>query len=255
MRLIASTTQSFFTGPRCINLDFVNMKSRGPSHLLMRLKRGRLSLLQYGAATAKFFKIQLLPALLPWSKGGEERKVALYEDHGMSFLQGLSHLIPLGASLSLIIVNARGVFFGKVPDSTRTTLQFAAKLLEILTQTSLGIILLSMVRYFMFRKEMLPVGALLAPLSISSIAYCWSIDLWGPLLQRNHDSWKKYALLASIPPMILLAAVVGPAGAVLLIPRQMNATAATWNFVLDDPTSFRLPHVNLSMLYVWLRSN
>lgn len=224
------------------------MKPWRPSSLPQWLEQGRLSLSQYAAASAKFFKIQLLPALLPWSTVSEERKIALYENHGISLLQGLSHLIPLSASLILVILNARSVFFGNVPDSTRTTLQFAAKLLEILIQTSLGIILLSMVRYFMFRKETLPVGALLAPLSISSIAYCWSIELWGPLLQKKHDSWKKYALLASIPPMILLAAIVGPANAVLLIPRQMNDTAQTWNFLLDDSTSFRLPQVNLSML-------
>lgn len=224
------------------------MKYWHPASLLTRVRQARLSLSQYAAASAKSFKIQLLPALLPWSTASEERKIALYENHGMSFLQGLSHLIPLGASLSLVILNAHSVFFGNVPDSTRTTLQFAAKVLEILIQTSLGMILLSMVRYFMFRKEMLPVGALLAPLSISSVAYCWSIELWGPLLQRNHDSWKKYALLASIPAMILLAAVVGPASAVLLIPRQMIDTIDTWNFLLDNSTSFRLPQISLSML-------
>jgi hypothetical protein len=197
---------------------------------------------------SKFLKLQLLPAQVSWKARDEPAKIAFFRNHVISALQGCSHLTPLGSCLALITLNAKVVFLGDAPESTRTALQFAGKLLEVLNQTSLAVILLSFVRHLLFSEESLPLGTVMAPLNIANIAYCWSLELWGSFAQRHLGSWKKYLLLASVPAIVVLAAAVGPSGTVLLIPREMNFTVFTENFLLDSADSSMLSEINTTLL-------
>ena len=202
-------------------------------------------------AAATFFKLQILTAALHWNDKNEPAKVAFHQDHIISLLHGIPHLVPLGVCLSLIILNAKVVFLGNVSTTTRTALQFAAKLIEVWIQTSLGVMLLSFVRHLLFQEESLPLGTLLAPISIANVSYCWSPELWGSLTQEKlgfGKNWKKYTLLAATPAFIALAAIVGPSSAVLLIPREMNSTVSVSNVILDSPNAFRVPEINSTLL-------
>lgn len=199
-------------------------------------------------ACCKFFKVQILNGLSPWTVKVEPSKIAIQHDYTISLLHGLSHLIPLGVCLAFSIVNATGLFLGDVSSSVRTALQFPSKFVEVLIQTSLGVMLLSFVRYHLFQSQSVPFGTLLAPASISNLAYCWSIDLWGASTTKRPLRLTQHLLLISIPVLIALAAVVGPSTAILIIPREMNSTDLVQRTILDNSTAYRLPSINSNMM-------
>lgn len=167
----------------------------------------------------RVFRLQLLGPLLRWKAPSERRKIAIYKSRSIAALHCLLHLPPLGVAIILIIINCRHFFIGS-KSSQLVGLQFAAKLHEILMQASIAEILFSIVRPQASRGY-LPLGILLAPIHVSQISYLWSLELWSAIAsQLMLLRWKKFCLVALIPLLILLAAIVGPSSGVAMIPRQ-----------------------------------
>ena len=167
-------------------------------------------------------KLQIIPQLLKWKQDKEPAKVVLYKDRGYVLLDILPHLVPLAGALTLIIINIRTLFIGEVSTTAITAFQFAAKLLELTIQASLTAILLQVIRWQAVNNRDLPLGSLIAPLRTVDVSYLWSLELWGAVTAKCWLGRRKMLIVPLILLTVVLAALVGPAGAVLMVPRRID---------------------------------
>lgn len=181
----------------------------------------------------KKVKLQILPQLLKWKQDKESAKVVLYKDRGYALLDILPHLVPLAGSLTLIAINTQTLFIGNLSTSAVTAFQFAAKLLELTIQASLTTILLQVIRWQAVNNCDLPLGTLLAPLRTIDVSYLWSLELWGAVTAKRWLGRRKLLILPLILSSVLLAALVGPAGAVLMVPRQIDYLYGRYLTIVD----------------------
>ena len=159
------------------------------------------------ASLLRFFlkqiQLQILPELTKWKRAQEQAKVAIYKDRGFALLNTIPHLIPLGGALALIVLNTNTLVFGNLSTSAVAAFQFAAKLLELTVQASLGAMLLNVVRRQIVKNRDLPLGCLLAPLRAIDVSYLWSLEFWGSLT-TNRWLWRRKLLLL---PLVFLTVV------------------------------------------------
>lgn len=135
----------------------------------------------------------------------------------MAGLHTLLHLIPLGGAMTLLIFQWTNFFTGTTPDPT--ILQFVAKFHELLMQISIVEILLCIVRTEAVRG-FVPFGALSGMAQATHLSYLWSFGFISLFTSSTLRGWRKLFLGITIPLLLALTAVVGPSGAVLMIPRQ-----------------------------------
>ncbi|KAH6845922.1 hypothetical protein BKA58DRAFT_74029 [Alternaria rosae] len=104
----------------------------------------------------RYWKLQFLAPIKSWRFPAECRKTAMYQSRWLATGHALLHLIPLSSAVAVLILNWSEHFVG--PSFTfSTTLQFVAKLQELLMQASLAEIVLSIVRSQMM-EGYLPLG-------------------------------------------------------------------------------------------------
>ena len=186
----------------------------------------------------KSLRLQLLPQLTRWRQKREQPKVVYYRDRSMAILIVLPHLLPLGVAINLILMNtAFPRLFHNVGQSTITALQFWGKALELMMQASIAAILLDVIRRQAVTGEGLPFGSLVAHLRATDPSYLWSLELWGSFTGLRGKKWRLIAKVAFIPLMVILAALVGPSGTVLLIPRLMAREMGTALLLMDEETT------------------
>ncbi|KAI1522076.1 hypothetical protein PtrSN002B_012258, partial [Pyrenophora tritici-repentis] len=90
----------------------------------------------------RYWKLQFLAPIKSWTFSAERRKTAMYQSHWLATGHALLHLVPLSSAVAVLILNWSQHFVG--PSFTlSTTLQFVAKLQELLMQASLAEIVLS----------------------------------------------------------------------------------------------------------------
>jgi hypothetical protein len=165
----------------------------------------------------------LLPAsflghTLPWKTTFEQRKVAVYQSRRMAALNSLLHVIPLAAAGSLL-----GLYWSKywvgVSDNA-TSLQFAAKVHELLMQASLVDILLYIIR-IQALDGYLPLGALAGAAQAPQLSYLWSLDFFSALVAPSTAFKLRHKIIFVSSTWVLLSmtAVVGPSSAILMISR------------------------------------
>jgi len=100
--------------------------------------------------------------------------------------------------------------------------------------------LLGVVRQLVVGQGKVPLGGLFAPLRLTDISYLWSLELWGLFTSRHNRHWRIYTLALLAPSLVILAALVGPASAMLMIPR--TETHGMWKgLVLMDAQSTLFP--------------
>lgn len=186
--------------------------------------------------------LQSLRQLFTWQHSKEERKVAVYQDRYIALLRSVIHLIPLGIVLSLISLNVKATVVQTYLVSLNPMLQFAAKLVEVLIQTSLADIYISLIRRYAARgKEGLPLGSFFGPIQTTHVSYLWSLDFWASLT-ANYQPWLQRITLFLISlTVIALAALVGPSSAVLIIPRLHNETISSLLFFMENNATL-FPH-------------
>ena len=187
-------------------------------------------------------KLPILPQLTKWRGQTEEAKVVIYKNRGIALLDLLIHVVPFGGVVASLVLNINTFFVGNLSTSAVTAFQFAAKLLELLMQASLAAILLDAIRWQVVRNQDLPLGGLVAPLRTTDISYLWSLELWGSLTSKSWRGYRKAYLGLLIFTTIILAALVGPSGAVALLPRQITHSASKYLYVLN-PHDNLFPHV------------
>lgn len=196
----------------------------------------------YLQAFIHLFHVQILPQVTRWRRTKEVPKVAIYQNRVIATLHSLLDIVPVVATLVFLILNIRGCHVGHMSTATIAAIQFAAKVLEISIQASLAGISLSLIRHEAFAGRNLPLGLLFAPLNTVRASYVWSLELWGFLTANNLQNWRKAILSILIPATVILAILVGPSSAVLMIPRTINYPVRQNLIVLDD-TATMFPHI------------
>ncbi|KAL8670024.1 MAG: hypothetical protein Q9168_005411 [Polycauliona sp. 1 TL-2023] len=149
----------------------------------------------------------------------EPTKVAVNYGRALALIRALIHLIPFGFALFEIIINWNTYYVGTSPYSI-VVYQIIAKAHEVLIQGSIATTIFSAIRNELIFGKGLPFGFLFSGLYVTQISYLWSMELWGAVTAKSLYPIRRVALAAFFIGGILLAATVGPASAVLLIPRQ-----------------------------------
>ena len=175
----------------------------------------------YWLAALRSLRFQLLPQLTTWKRTQEPKKTAAYRDRKAASLRTLLHLVPLAATLALVILNFKTKYIGIVPPLL-TPIQFASKLLEILIQASIATTVLGLVRNQVLGPLPFPFGGLIAPLRNDRCIVSLVFGMWGCLSSSSLRGWRKVAILATLPMAVVLTTLVGPASAVLMIPRPVQ---------------------------------
>ena len=134
-----------------------------------------------------------------------------------TFLRYILHLFPLSATMTMVTINFSGIYVG-IGTAWLPSLQFVAKLIEIMMQASIVAIASSYLQQEVMNHT-IPLGAVFAPLQITKIGYLWSPELWGSMISPVMRNNRKALFLMSVVSSMLLASAVGPSFAIALIPR------------------------------------
>ena len=177
------------------------------------------------------FGLSLLPALFA-AESAEDAKIAIHKNRLSSVLRALIHLIPICGAVTLIALNCHQLYVGPYLNNINL-LQFAAKLHELTMQASLAAILFTYISYELALGVGLPFGALFSSLQITQISYLWSLEFWGSISSTKIPIRRRLSLLVVILITILLAATVGPASALAMIPRLENWPAGRTHIWLN----------------------
>ena len=167
----------------------------------------------------------------------EPEKIAVRRSRLTALLKTLIHLLPLGIAIFEIFLNWKGHYVGSTFDK-QNYLQFAAKAHEITIHASTATILLSYIRYEITFNNGIPFGAVLGGLQFLQPSYLWSVEFWSSILCKQFQFKKKICFLGLVSICVLLAAIVGPSSANLLIARQglwpKNSTYLILNATFQD---------------------
>ena len=169
---------------------------------------------------SRTFRVQAISELLlPWRANEEPPKVVLSRSCLMIAIQILFHVLPLSAALTLIILNGQGTVTRNFSPGMAGSIQFAAKGFGMLAQSSLASVFLALISRGLLTAKGLPLGALFGPLETGRISYLFSLEYWS-LFKAAWLGKRQQATLALATFVILaLAVLVGPSGAILMIPR------------------------------------
>jgi hypothetical protein len=147
----------------------------------------------------------------------ERRKIAMYHSQRMATLHTFFHLIPLSGAIALLALHwTRYWTSNDPPDST--SLQFVAKLHELLMQFSIVEVTLCVIRTEAIHG-FVPLGALSGIVQTTQLSYLWSLDFLSIITSSTLRGWRKFMFVVVIPALLALTALVGPSSAVLMIPR------------------------------------
>lgn len=169
----------------------------------------------------KILKLQLLQQLTRWKEPVEGKKTAIYKSRSNATLHILLHLAPVAGCITLCVLNLGGAFYSQFNENNVTALQFVAKVLEVLIQVSISAVTLAFVRSYALR-EVLPFGAIVVPFSVTDVSTLWSLEFWGALTSTAISRRTRVVLGLFICTSTILANLVGPSAAVLMIPRLQD---------------------------------
>lgn len=141
------------------------------------------------------------------------------------------HLIPVSINFALLGLYVQQVLWAPPWPTTNVlnSLQFASKVHETLMVVSLSKILLHHVRYRLLSStdQGLPLGLATSPFRILDLTYLWSQEFsaawWG---KRRISSSDVISIFVHIY-LFILAAVLGPASAISMLPRLGEWKVAT----------------------------
>ena len=105
----------------------------------------------------------------------------------------------------------------------------------------------------MLGTHSVPLGSLFAPLQMTSISYLWSLELWGSATSPCLHKWQRAILLVFTCAMIVLAALVGPSGALLMIPRPITTFKLQFLLFFDNATTLFPRKVGLEDVQSWYK--
>jgi hypothetical protein len=179
---------------------------------------------------------------------GEEQKVILQRSLVTALTQCAVHLVPMTALTGLIWINYSNLYIGPtfVQDPQMDTIflagiQMAAKIQELLCVGSLTTIVLQALRNELVDAG-IPLGLLGSGIWYSSLSSFWSKEFWGAL-RWSLTGYKRLRFLFLLVLAGATVTVVGPASAVLMLPRSQSIPAGGTSFQLDGTIAQYWPDV------------
>lgn len=131
------------------------------------------------------------------------------------------HFLPIATTSVLLCLNFRNLFFESVGASNQNfrfnSMQFAAKLHEVSINFSLSTIVLNFIQYELIHGKGVPFGSLFAPFQVNSLSSLWSPGLWATS-GADGSKLRRFLLITIIIISVILASIVGPASAILMMP-------------------------------------
>ena len=148
-------------------------------------------------------------------------------------------MLPVSVFVFLLWINywdfyiGTGFSFHQRSDNRYLALyQIGAKLQEVLCVASLTTVVLQVLRHDLLYGDGVPIGLLGSGVSFSSISYFWSPEF---LIAAKYclSSWKRCRLYFITIIAGLLAVTIGPASAILLLPRSQTVTVGRTKYYLN----------------------
>jgi hypothetical protein len=192
----------------------------------------------------RLFKLQSLAPFKSWRSPIGHKKVALRHSHVVATGHALLQLVPLCGAITLLILNWSQYFVGP-SFNLSTTLQFVAKLHELLMQTPIVEIILCIIRAQAI-EVYIPLGALSATTQALQISYIWSNDFLGAITSQSLTGSRRVLFVVLFPVLIALTTLVGPSIATLMIPRLGSSSLRLlypWGSTSTFESTF-LSHLN-----------
>ncbi|KAL8755034.1 MAG: hypothetical protein Q9199_003926 [Rusavskia elegans] len=155
---------------------------------------------------------------------GEKPKTAISSDYITVSLAVFVQLLPVLITVAIVYLTAASIYWTDLghpnQNSILNGLQFVSKFHEIAITTSLAALVLHRVCYDLVNTSGVPLGFLSSAYNLGSITYPISTEFWGGARtakpQRGYQRWVPLWLLVLVG--CFLAAAVGPASAIVMIP-------------------------------------
>lgn len=168
----------------------------------------------------------------------EEPKVAIQRGLLLALSGLLVHIVPVFACIALLYLNINGFYIGselagfRDQDSAKVNaLQFVAKLHEVTMMSSLTVIIFTMLRRKLVSNIEVPFGALVSGFEFAQVQYLWSKELWGSFVPMAKACGWLYVFSLILATFIV--PLIGPASALLMIPRLDDWPAGGTTFYLN----------------------
>ncbi|KAK8035242.1 hypothetical protein PG993_010237 [Apiospora rasikravindrae] len=165
-------------------------------------------------------------------KGKEPPKTIVSRSLLTALLRCSVHVLPVGITIFLTWLNLTGYFIGDQlsggaanHDRDFLLLQIAAKITEIAIVASLSTTVMYVIRAEAMSQHGIPLGLLSSPFRFSSINYFWSTAFLSNVT-RSKLLLRRVSILLLVFACGVLAVVVGPSVALLMIPDTENAWPA-----------------------------
>ncbi|KAL4916006.1 hypothetical protein BDW62DRAFT_187322 [Aspergillus aurantiobrunneus] len=183
---------------------------------------------------------------VPSSNHEEPQKIIITRSIPAALWTCAVHLLPIGISSTIIAMSIKGTYLGAdlmSPVKSETInlmlFQLAAKAHEITIVASLGVLVLQCIRHELLFGDGLPLGLLGSGLAFNHLEYFFHKEFYGSLkyTSTRGNKARKVALIALVIAAGILAALAGPASAVLLVPKSQDWSAGGTGFFLNGTES------------------
>ena len=140
-------------------------------------------------------------------------------------LHGIPHLLPLLATVAIICLNAREIYWQDLglrdQNAKLQALQYASKAHEMMMVASLTAIVVFQIRYDLSGSKGVPLGFLTAGFQLSDLSFVFTKKFFGGATARAHSiGCSRFSPLTYLLVLgFALTSVVGPSSAVAMIPR------------------------------------
>jgi hypothetical protein len=169
----------------------------------------------------RLFRLQsislIFGCLANWNSKKEYRKVAMYRSRRAAVSHSLLHLVPLGGAITVLTLQWSNFWVGAQTEDS-TLLQFVAKFHDLTMQASLVEVLLCVIRAEAVNGYV-SLGMLSGATQPTLLSYLWSLDFFSIFKTPSLRGWRRAAFLFTIPMVVILASLVGPSTAILMISR------------------------------------
>lgn len=155
----------------------------------------------------------------------EPRAAAAHREPWLNALYCLPHMVPLAATITILILNARGVYWQDLGRPYQNTmlqvLQYAAKAHELTMVASLTAIVVHQIQYDLSSPKGVSLGFLTAGFRLSDPLFvCTRQFLRGAMVRVHAKGMSRFSALTYLVVLgVALTSVVGPSSAIAMIPR------------------------------------